>query len=189
MTKVWKYIKSRLPLLLLSLCIITSAVASLIYAKYVDDQSNNAEIDITVDGTLVITVSPGSHDTGVYTITNDSTSTIPAYVRFAVVVNWQDGEGNLWAIPPKATEYTITAENCTLLLDDGYYYYNGIRNPSEGFAVTVERTDSAKAPNGYDNLHVQIVAEGIQSVPLSAAGNAWGYKYENNAWSVYTDTP
>ena len=182
MTKVWKYIKSRLPLLLLSICIITSAVASIIYAKYVDDQSNNAEIDITVDGKLVITVSPDGHGAGTYTITNDKDngSTIPAYVRFSVIVNWQDGEGNLWAVPPKETDYTVTATNCTLL--NGYYYYNGTRNPNEGFAVTVERTDSAKAPNGYDTLHVQIVAEGIQSVPMDAAENAWKATFNGSAW-------
>ena len=182
MTKVLKYIKSRLPLLLLSLCIMTSAVASMIYAKYVDDKSNNAEIDITVDGELVITVSPGSHDAGVYTITNDKTkgSTIPAYVRFAVIVNWQDGDGNLWAVPPvKDTNYTITVSDCTLL--NGYYYYNGVRNPGEAITVTVNAVGSGKV--GY-TLHVQIVAEGIQSVPLSVAESAWHATYNGSKWVV-----
>lgn len=183
MTKVWKYIKSRLPLLLLSLCIITSAVASMIYAKYVDDKSNNAEIDITVDGKLVITVSPDDrHDAGVYTITNDKDngSTIPAYVRFAVIVNWQDGEGNLWAEPPVIdTNYTITVSDCTLL--NGYYYYNGVRNPEEAITVAVNAVGSGKV--GY-TLHVQIVAEGIQSVPLSVAESAWNATYNGSTWVV-----
>lgn len=190
MTKVLKYIKSRLPLLLLSLCIMTSAVASMIYAKYVDDAKKDAELDIIASGNLVVTVSPESHAAGVYTITNDKTkgSTIPAYVRFAVIVNWQDGDGNLWAVPPiEKTDYTVSWENETLVkLDDGYYYYNGTRDPGESFSFEVTRKDGANPPAVYDKLHVQIVAEGIQSVPLDAAGNAWGYKYENNAWSVYT---
>lgn len=182
MTKVLKYIKSRLPLLLLSLCIMTSAVASMIYAKYVDDKSNNAEIDITVDGKLVITVSPESHDAGVYTITNDKTkeSTIPAYVRFAVIVNWQDGDGNLWAVPPtEGTHYTVTASDCTLL--NNYYYYNGVRNPGEAITVTVNAVGSGQV--GY-TLHVQIVAEGIQSVPLSVAESAWHATYNGSKWDV-----
>ena len=181
MTKVLKYIKSRLPLLLLSLCIMTSAVASMIYAKYVDDKSNNAEIDITVDGELVITVSPGSHDAGVYTITNDKDngSTIPAYVRFAVIVNWQDGDGNLWAVPPtEGTHYTVTASGCTLL--NNYYYYNGVRNPGEAITVTVT---PGETKTGY-TLHVQIVAEGIQSVPLSVAESAWHATYNGSEWVV-----
>lgn len=177
---ILNYIKSRLPILLLGLCIITCAVASIVYAKYVSNEDGNASIDIITDGNLLITVSDPTDNQ--YTITNDSTSTIPAYIRFAVIVNWQDNEGNLWAIPPKATEYTITAENCTLLLDDGYYYYNGIRNPSEGFAVTVKLTDSAKAPTGYGELHVQIVAEGIQSVPMDAAENAWKATFNGSTW-------
>ena len=181
MTKVLKYIKSRLPLLLLSLCIITSAVASMIYAKYVDNKSNNAVIDIMADGKLFITVSPDGHDAGTYTITNDKTkgSTIPAYVRFAVIVNWQDGEGNLWAEPPtEGTHYTVTASNCTLL--NNYYYYNGVRNPEEAITVTVT---PGEAKAGY-KLHVQIVAEGIQSVPLSVAESAWHATYNGSTWVV-----
>ena len=187
MTKMLKYIKSRLPLLLLSLCIMTSAVASMIYAKYVDDAKKDAELDIIASGKLVVTVFPGSHDAGnhdagTYTITNDKTegSTIPAYVRFAVIVNWQDGDGNLWAVPPvKDTNYTITVSDCTLL--NGYYYYNGVRNPGEAITVTVNAVGSGKV--GY-TLHVQIVAEGIQSVPLSVAESAWHATYNGSKWVV-----
>lgn len=182
MTKVLKYIKSRLPLLLLSLCIMTSAVASMIYAKYVDDAKKDAELDIIASGNLVVTVSPESHAAGVYTITNDKTkgSTIPAYVRFAVIVNWQDGDGNLWAVPPtEGTHYTVTASDCTLL--NNYYYYNGVRNPGEAITVTVNAVGSGQV--GY-TLHVQIVAEGIQSVPLSVAESAWHATYNGSKWDV-----
>lgn len=181
---LWNYIKSRLPLLLLSFCLITCAVASMVYGKYVDDREEAATLDIIAEGELTITVTgPGPDDNlpGEYTITNDVSSTIPAYIRFAVVVNWQDGEGNLWAVPPKEeTDYTVSWENEALVkLDDGYYYYNGIRNPSEGFAVTV--TPKGEGKSGY-TLHVQIVAEGIQSVPLSAAENAWKATFNGSAW-------
>lgn len=179
---LWKYIKSRLPMLLLALCIITSAIASMVYAKYVDDTGKDGELDIIANGKLVITVSPDDkHDAGTYTITNDKDngSTIPAYVRFAVIVNWQDGEGNLWAVPPvKDTNYTITVSDCTLL--NGYYYYNGVRNPGEAITVTVT---PGEAKAGY-TLHVQIVAEGIQSVPLSVAENAWNATYNGSTWVV-----
>lgn len=180
------YIKSRLPLLLLVLCIISCAVASMVYAKYIHDKKEDASIDIIANGDLFLEVSgPTDNVCGEYTVTNQNTSTMPAYIRYAVVVNWIDGEGNFWAVPPtKDTDYTVTANNCTLLGEgsDLYYYYNGVRNIGEAFAVTVEAKGEGK-PN-Y-SLHVQILAEGIQTAPLSASGAAWGYVYENDAWREY----
>ena len=179
---LWNYIKSRLPLLLLSFCLITCAVASMVYGKYVDDREEAATLDIIAEGELTITVTgPDGNLPGEYTITNDKTkgSTIPAYVRFAVVVNWQDGEGNLWAVPPtEGTHYTVTASDCTLL--NNYYYYNGVRNPGDVITVTVT---PGEAKAGY-TLHVQIVAEGIQSVPLSVAESAWHATYNGSEWVV-----
>ena len=183
---LWNYIKSRLPLLLVAFCIITCAVASMVYAKYVANQGGDATINITANGTLDIVVENESADGSLfeYSITNVSENQpIVAYIRAAVVVNWQDAEGNLWAIPPKASDYTITASDCTQL--DGYYYYNGTRAQNEGFPITVQLAAGATPPSGY-TLHVQILAESIQSVPATAVGDAWGYEYQNGVWSVYT---
>ncbi len=188
---LWNYIKSRLPLLLLAFCIVTCAVASMVYAKYVDDNQGNASINITTGGKLTLDVSDPvvTDNTYEYKITNASdgsstdSSNVTAYIRAAIVVNWQDSEGNLWAVPPKATDYTVSAPNCTKLGD--YYYYNGACIPGFSFPLTVGLTDSAKAPAGY-TLHVKILAEGIQSMPENAVGEAWGYTYLNNAWSEYT---
>ena len=184
---LWDYIKSRLPILLVALCIITCAVASMVYAKYVANQGGDATINITANGELKIEVKSESTDDGsfTYNVTNVSENQpIVAYIRAAVVVNWQDSEGNLWAVPPqKDTHYTITADDCTLL--DGYYYYNGTCAKNQGFPITVQLAAGATPPSGY-TLHVQILAESIQSVPATAVGDAWGYEYQNGVWSVYT---
>lgn len=181
---LWNYIKSRLPLLLVAFCIITCAVASMVYAKYVANQGGDATINITANGELKIEVKSESADGSLfeYSITNVSTNQpIVAYIRAAVVVNWQDGEGNLWAIPPKASDYTITASNCTLL--DGYYYYNGTRAQNQGFPITVRLAAGATPPSGY-TLHVQILAESIQSVPADAAEKAWDAKFNDTEWET-----
>lgn len=182
---LWDYIKSRLPILLVALCIITCAVASMVYAKYVANQGGDATINITANGELKIEVVHQSTDDGSiqYKVTNVSKDQpIVAYIRAAVVVNWQDSEGNLWAVPPqKDTHYTITAADCTLL--GGYYYYNGTRAQSEGFPITVALKDGVTPPSGY-TLHVQILAESIQSVPADAAEKAWGAKFSGTEWEA-----
>ena len=184
---LWNYIKSRLPLLLVAFCIITCAVASMVYAKYVANQGGDATINITANGTLDIVVESESADGSLfeYSITNVSENQpIVAYIRAAVVVNWQDSKGNLWAIPPKASDYTITASNCTQL--DGYYYYNGTRAQKEGFPITVQLAAGATPPSGY-TLHVQILAESIQSVPADAAEKAWGAKFNGTKWETVSN--
>ncbi len=182
---LWDYIKSRLPILLVALCIITCAVASMVYAKYVANQGGDATINITANGELEIEVKSESADGSLfeYSITNVSKDQpIVAYIRAAVVVNWQDSEGNLWAVPPqKDTHYTITADDCTQL--DGYYYYNGTCAQNQGFPITVQLTAGATPPSGY-TLHVQILAESIQSVPADAAEKAWGAKFSGTEWEA-----
>ena len=173
----WEKIKHSLFVLLVVLCVLSCGVTSWVYAKYVVDSSNDADMNIIAEGDLHITVTDSGN--GTYTVTNASDSNIPAYVRFAVVVNWQDSEGNLWATAPQeGTHYTVTAEGCSKVGE--YYYYNGIRYPKETIVVTVSQTGTL---SGY-TLCVQILAEGIQIVPDTAAKNAWGVTYndEQSVW-------
>ena len=83
---LWDYIKSRLPILLVALCIITCAVASMVYAKYVANQGGDATINITANGELEIEVVHQSTDDGsfTYNVTNVSENQpIVAYIRRA----------------------------------------------------------------------------------------------------------
>ena len=175
-------LKSRLPLILLALCLITCAAASMVYAKYAQDQKNGANIDIIAQGELTIPIEgPEKNSAGIYTVQNTNSSNIPAYVRVCVVVNWQDENGNLWASPPKENiDYTISAYNCEKLGD--FYYYKGVCNPSDIFSISVTTTDDANAPHGY-SLHVVILSEGIQTIPDTAVRTAWGVCFENGNWS------
>ena len=176
MKSLWK---NRWVVLILILSITVCAVGGMVYAKYVADMSNKTGINITAVGKLNMSVTgPAKEVAGdTYTITNSDASNMPAYVRVAVVVNWQDANGNVWATPPvEGTDYTVEASDCTK--HDGYYYFNGTRKPGENFSVKINPVTSK---TGY-TLHVQILAEGIQCVPASTAQTAWGATFESGSW-------
>ena len=181
---VWNYIKRNLVLLVLVCSLVTGAVTGMVLGKYADDKQASAGINIMAQGTLTVSVSEPTVSNNVYSyaLSNTNESNINVYVRATVVVNWQDSEGNLWAIPPKKeVDYFITATNCTKL-DDGYYYYNGSCAPNATFPILVGLAANAKPPVGY-TLHVQILAEGIQCVPDTAVQETWGATYNGTTWS------
>ena len=173
----WKGIRHNLFVLLVILCILSCSVVSLVYAKYIADSSSNTEMEIVAQGELDVAVT--DQGDGSYTVANVEASNIPAYVRFAVVVNWVDSDGNVWPYASQeGTHYTVTANNCSKV--GNYYYYNGICQPNGSFTVTVVPQATL---TGY-SLQAQILAEGIQVVPDSAVETAWGVTYNGSAWST-----
>ncbi len=169
------YIKSRLPLLLLAICIISCAIASAVYAKYVKTQDKDITLDIIGQGDVHIEVIESAG--GVYQIKNNSN--IPVYVRFAVTANWANDTSELFYIQP--TAYTINATNCTPL--DYYYYNEAIPAGATVNVVTVALNPEAVAPAEYPNFYVQILAEAIQCEPEAAAQTAWAATYTGSAWT------
>ena len=177
MKNIREYVKSRLPLLLLALCIMSCAVVSMVYSKYVTNKDGRSDVNITAEGKLTVTVSDPAGD--VYTITNSRDSNMSAFVRLTVVVNLLDSKGRLWATPTAAGQhYTVTADNCTQL-SDGYYYYNGTLAPDSNFTVTVTE---GTIPSNL-TLQVQVLAEAIQCVPATVAEEAWSATFANNTWT------
>lgn len=137
-------------------------------------------------------------DNGVKTnvkITN--TGDTAAYIRAAVVVTWQDANGNVYGMAPKA----CTATNCDhtacgkdyaiaydlangwKLAKDGFYYWkypvsgskvenNQTVYSSTGVLITSCKPISGAAPQNYA-LAVEIIGSGIQSVPTSVVTTEW----------------
>ena len=117
-----------------------------------------------------------------------NTGDTTAYIRAAVVVTWQDAEGNIYGQAPVAeTDYTISynlgssgKENCWVKYSDGFYYYTSpVKSVSEdekncttGILITSCTPISGKAPEGY-NLAVEIIGSGIQSLPTSVVVENW----------------
>lgn len=102
-----------------------------------------------------------------------NTGGVTAYIRAAVVVNLLDAQGNVSAKTPEpGTDYTIAyASDGWTQGGDGYYYYAYPVAPGERTAALIETCTARSSDSG---VQVQVLAEGVQSVPAEAVGHAWG---------------
>lgn len=118
-----------------------------------------------------------------YAVTNDGN--VDAYIRAAVIVNWENGDGDIIGIAPVAgTDYTLSVDAESWELgDDGFYYYKNVV-PFEGATdktppvVTV--TPKTEAPKGF-TLVVEVLAEAIQADGDTDNGNIPAYQ---DAWKI-----
>ena len=106
-----------------------------------------------------------------------------AYIRAAVVVTWQDSEGNVYAVKPEAgVDYQITFPTGTgwvYRTADGFYYYTAsvASNNQTGVLLTNCKPLKSAPADGY-TLCVEIVAESVQAKGVDNGGKAvvkaWG---------------
>ena len=104
----------------------------------------------------------------------ENTSQADVYIRAAIVVNWQDDNGNVVAEPVNESDYTMTlGTGWTKNELDGYYYCTT--------ADTKDKTKTSQlivscAPNGTPKyrLSVSVLAQAIQAEPDAAVKDAWG---------------
>lgn len=114
-----------------------------------------------------------------------NTGDTDAYIRAAIIVTWQDNDGNIAAQPVKDTDYSITlkykgnggsnSDSNWLRGDDGYYYYSEPVAVSYSTGDLIENcklADGVTAPVGY-HLCVEIIADAVQSEPAQAVIDAW----------------
>ena len=139
-----------------------------------DTPTINDTVDADADGNfyksnVIITV--GSND-------------YPEFVRAALVITWQNAQGEVYGQPPVlGDDYSIEYNDADWTLgSDGYYYYNKAvksgcsTEPLIGADQKLKQTGSA--PEGY-TMHVEVVAETIQAVGktsdnITAVMDAWG---------------
>lgn len=169
--------KDKISAVICIICVLILAATGFAYAKYALDVDSDVSVNINATGDIEIAVTENGD--GTYRISHGAGSRTPAYVRFAVVVNWADGSGNLYYTQPK--DYTVTAPGCGKV--DNYYYYNGYL-PVDGVIgdIAITLGDGVSAPVEYPNLRVQILAEGIQCLPESVAQDAWGVSFNGTSW-------
>ncbi|MBR4289253.1 MAG: hypothetical protein IKT52_01265 [Oscillospiraceae bacterium] len=107
-----------------------------------------------------------------------NTGNVDAYIRAAVVVNWMDGDGNVYGIKPNCSLTTNTGWTEA----NGFYYYTS-PVAANGTTTTAPVTvgDPGAAPSGAYGLSVEIVAEAIQAEgtldsndSITAVLDAWG---------------
>ena len=150
-----------LPLLLIILIFAVSVGGTLAYiidqTTGVENTFTPAQVSCEVNGDLSIT----------------NTGNVKAYIRAMVVVNWMDGDGNVYGTAPV---YTIeTNSGWTLDEVTGIYYYNSPVDPDPAKIVTPATvTCGETAPEGCV-LSVEVIAEAIQAEGMGAANaqDAW----------------
>lgn len=119
-----------------------------------------------------------------------NTGDTDAYIRAAVVVTWQDAQGNVYGKKPDpATDYTIVFETGQQSNPDGkwtkgvdgFYYWSEPVAPNDTTNILIQTCsvkNGAQIPDGY-NLAVEIIGSGVQAKGKNAAGKtpvelAWG---------------
>jgi len=163
--------------LILSIAVVGTVAFLIDVAGPIDNQFIPAEITTevveTLDGTVKKNVSIKN--------TGDTT----AWIRAAVIVTWQNEDGNVYGKVPKlGTDYEMTvnvvdADGWIEGKDGFYYWYLPVKsvvedadNCTTGVLIR-ECRYIANAPNGYF-LNVEIIGSGIQSEPSSVYSNQWG---------------
>lgn len=108
-----------------------------------------------------------------------NTGTTAAYIRAAVVITWQDKDGNVYGkVPAEGTDYTISYK----LADgwgkaaDGFYYWKEpvAADKLTGVLITeCKLKEGVTAPAEGYYLTVEIIGSGIQSMPTSVVTSEW----------------
>lgn len=135
-------------------------------------------LGLVVGGTVAYLIVNGGQVTNAFTPGNvacsvdsdgdiTNTGNVDAYIRAAVVVNWVDGDGNVYAIAPT---YEITENSIAgwYGLADGFYYYTGNGKPAVAPNATISAPVSVKVTSdnpdeGTYHYEIDIVAEAIQA--------------------------
>lgn len=103
------------------------------------------------------------------------------YVRAAIIVNWQDANGEILAKGPvEGSDYSFTPGEGWTKGSDGYYYYSApVESGGETSVLTSQFEKKTEAPEGY-SLKLTIAAEVIQTAGTTddddtpAVTAAWG---------------
>ena len=122
-----------------------------------------------------------------------NTGDTTAWIRAAIVVTWQDKDGNVYGqAPVKDTDYTMelnVANDGWMEGEDGFYYwYQPVKSVEEDMnncntGVLIKKcTYKANAPEGYF-LTVEIIGSGIQSKPETVFNTEW----ESSGFQVQGD--
>ncbi|MDO4567457.1 MAG: hypothetical protein Q4B99_00705 [Clostridia bacterium] len=115
-----------------------------------------------------------------------NTGDIPAYIRAAIVVYFEDDAGNVVGIAPQlGTDYTLSLAtdddpNPSNWLEgaDGFYYYKLPVDPDTSTDVLIKSATQLTDGDEY-HLVIHVLASAIQSLPANAVEESWGVTIEN----------
>ncbi len=134
-------------------------------------------------GTITLTVNDSN-------VSNSSDSDAAAYIRVAVVVNYQDESGNVWReAAVEGTDFSVSdVSDKWLKGSDGYYYYKkpvDANDATEDLPVTVtklspvDENGNSLIPVGK-NIVATFLATGVQVAPTTAVTESWNVTLDAN---------
>lgn len=169
-----RVMKTKKPVALVALLVLLCCTVAGTLAYLVD---KTPEVKNTFEPAKVTTeVNEDFDGTTKRNVTIKNTGNIDAYIRAAVIINWADKQGNISATPVEDGDYEIKydSSNTWKKIGDYWYYTNPVAADSLTEKALIESCApvAGKAPEGY-NLQVTILADGIQSEPLTAIKEAW----------------
>lgn len=106
-----------------------------------------------------------------------NTGNVDAYIRAKLVFTWQNKAGEVLGVAPTSDDYTISwTKEGWVNGPGGYYYYTTpvVPGGSTKVLATGIMQVSPNPADGY-TLHVEVLAESIQSEPVKAVIDAWGW--------------
>lgn len=117
-----------------------------------------------------------------------NTGNVDAYIRAAVVITWQDSEGNVYGqMPVAGTDYEINYDlsNGWKQGNDTFYYWTSpvAKDDYTGKLITLCKQLADAPAEGY-GLNVEILSSGIQAEGVDKLGNkpielAWNVDFED----------
>lgn len=190
--------KRKLTAILLSLALFAALTLSGTLAFLIDGDNN---VDNTFEpGRVSCKVNENFDGKVKSNVAVKNTGNVKAYIRAAVVVTWQDEDGNIYPKAPVETEdYTINYKTDEQIAQDAdnftsgqwiqvgdYYYWNqpvlsvdeNSSKCSTGILITECKPVENRAPDGYhlvvDVLASAIQADGVNAQNEKAVKDAWG---------------
>ena len=154
-----KYNKKQLGLLISIILIATVTVGGTLawlidHTDAVTNTFEPTEVTCVIDETMNM---KANEKTDVK-VTN--TGDVDAYIRAKVVVTWQNNDGEVLSVLPKAGEdYEIiyTASDWDTAASDGYFYYTKAVHPDDDTSQLIQSCKPLKkAPSEGYSLHVEL---------------------------------
>lgn len=189
-----RWTKSKALLVSLALIISVTVGGTLAYLVAGDGPVENTFTPSVVSTYVQESVNSGQKTDVKIQNTGDTT----AYIRAAVVVTWQDANGNVYGQKPKeSTDYTITwdTDGWEKNVSDGFYYYLSTVSAGDSTTALIVKCVpvDGKAPDGY-SLAVEIICSGIQAEGQDRNGNkpielAWGVDIDGGKLKDATIVP
>lgn len=158
--------------MLVSLMLVVATCVGVTVA-YLSSETTNI-VNTFVPGNVPLTINETFDDTLKKNVTVTNTGNVSAFVRAAIIVTWQDSEGNVAPTAPvdgKDYEMTLGSDWTP---KDGFYYYKEAVAAKATTTALIEEAYQAKEYSGYQ-LHIEIVTQTIQSSPADVVQNVWGY--------------